>query len=67
MRRLSQSRSQRADLLVRPPCTNRDVERGWAALFVNTIDQLKELAALYTRGLLSSDEYDREKAKVIDA
>jgi Short C-terminal domain len=66
MQRLSRSRGHRTDLLARPPCTARDLERGWAALFVDPIDQLKELADLRIRGLLSREEFDRQKAKVID-
>jgi Short C-terminal domain len=65
MQRLGHSRSRRTDLLARPPCTARDLERGWAAVFVDPIDQLDELAQLYCRGLLSRQEFEREKAKVI--
>ncbi len=65
MRRLSHSRSRRTDLLARPPCTLRDLERGWAAMFVDPVDQLDELAELYARGLLSREEFEGQKAKII--
>ncbi len=67
MRRLSHSRSRRTDLLARPTCTSRDLEQGWAAMFVDPIDQLDELAQLYSRGLLSRQEFEAQKAKVIGA
>ena len=66
MQRLSRSRGQRTDLLARPPCTRRDLELGWAAWLVNPVDQLKELGDLYARGLLSDEQFDRQKAKVIE-
>jgi Short C-terminal domain len=65
MQRLSYSRKGRTDLLVRPPCTARDLERGWAALFVDPVEQLDQLAQLYRRGLLSREEFEAQKAKVI--
>jgi hypothetical protein len=33
---------------------------------VDPIDQLAELADLRRRGLLSAEEFDREKAKLLD-
>jgi hypothetical protein len=65
MQRLSRSRSRRTDLLVRPPCTVRDLDRGWAALFVDPVDQVRDLAQLYSRGFLSREEFEDQKAKVI--
>jgi hypothetical protein len=65
MERVGYSRSRRPDLLVRPPCTARDLELGWAALFVDPVEQLDELAELFGRGLLSREEFERQKAKVI--
>jgi hypothetical protein len=65
MERLSRSRSHRIDLLARPPCTARDLERGLDASFIDPVEQLKELAELRARGLLSRQEFEEEKAKVI--
>ncbi len=65
MTRLSQSRSRAAGLLVRPPYTARDVEGGWASLYVDPIEQLHELADLSARGVLSPDEFERQKSKVL--
>jgi hypothetical protein len=65
MKRLSHSRNRRTDLLARPPCSARDLSRGWPVLFVDPVDQLNELADLVSRGLLSPEEFERQKAKVI--
>jgi Short C-terminal domain len=65
MERLGQGRSHRADLLVRPPCTVREIERGWAGLFVDPIEQLEALADLRSRDVLSQEEFDRQKAKIL--
>jgi putative oligomerization/nucleic acid binding protein len=65
MRRLTQTRKLPTDLLARPPCGRREIESGWAALIVDPVSQLAELAQLFTRGLLSSEEFERQKAKVV--
>jgi hypothetical protein len=65
MRRVSHSRDRGAGLLVRPPYTARDVERGWASLYVDPVEQLEELADLSARGVLSPDEFERQKWKVL--
>jgi hypothetical protein len=41
-------------------------ERGWAALVVDPTEQLSTLAYLYAEGLLSSEEYQQHKAKVLE-
>jgi hypothetical protein len=41
-------------------------ERGWAALIVDPTEQLSVLAELLLRGLLSREEFEHEKAKVIE-
>ena len=66
MRGVSPSRSHRSDLLARPPCgvrTYEDSVRGWIA---DPVEQLEELADLLSRGLLSREEFEHHKAKVID-
>ena len=62
----SPSRRQRTNLLARPPCGSRTYERGWSALIVDSADQLEVLADLLGRGLLTPEEYERQKAKVIE-
>jgi hypothetical protein len=58
------SRTQRPDLLARPPCG-----LGWeadvAAMLVDPSAQLDVLADLLGRGLMSRDEFEREKFKVL--
>ena len=60
------TRRQHIDLLARPPCGVRMYEDGWMALVVDPVEQLNALADLHVRGLLSPDEFDRQKAKVIE-
>jgi hypothetical protein len=60
------SRRQRIDLLARPPCGVRMYEDSWTALVVDPVEQLSALADLHARGLLSPDEFERQKAKVIE-
>jgi hypothetical protein len=62
---LSPSRRDRVNLLARPLCGSPTYERGWSALIVDRAEQLEVLADLLSRGLLSPDEYERQKAKVI--
>jgi hypothetical protein len=66
MRRSGNSRSQRPDLLDRPPATARELGPGWALLVIDPVRQLRELADLHYRGLLSRDEYQQQKSKVLD-
>ena len=58
------SRMQRPNLLARPPCGV-----GWhgdvASMVVDPAAQLDVLADLMTRGLMSRDEFEREKFKVL--
>ena len=63
---LGASRSQRCDLLVRPPCRIRTYEDSVRAWIVDPVEQLEELADLLSRGLLSREEFERQMAKVID-
>ncbi len=65
MRRVRTTR-RRADLLARPPAA-ATADRGWACLIIDPVEQLQELAGLHDRGLLSDEEYDRQRMKVLDA
>ncbi len=67
MRFVSTSRTRRSDLLTRPPCGVRSYEHSVRTWIVDPVEQLEELADLFSRGLLSRDEFDRHKAKVIES
>lgn len=64
VRRLRSQRRRTTDLLVRPAWGGREAEGGVAALIVDPIEQLEELADLYSRGLLTREEFERQKARV---
>lgn len=66
MRRNSTSRCERPDLLDRPPVTARELGPGWALLVVDPVSQLKELADLHRRGLVSREEYEQQKCKILN-
>jgi hypothetical protein len=66
MRGQSTSRSSRPDLLARPPATARELRPGWAALVVDPVSQIRELADLHRRGLVSREEYEQQKCKILD-
>jgi hypothetical protein len=59
-------RADGPDLLCRPPSGAGPTDRGWAALVVDPVAQLRELSDLRRRGLLSPEEYELQKAKVLD-
>jgi len=54
-----------ADLLARPPWVEPSPPERWTPLIVDPVDQLEELAALLRRGLLSPEEFHRQKWKVL--
>jgi len=60
------SRSSQPDLLDRPPTTARQPGPGWGLLVIDPVRQLRELADLHHRGLLSREEYQQQKVKVLD-
>jgi hypothetical protein len=62
---LHQTRNREHGLLARPPCTVRYLEWGWAAQFVDPVAQLEELADLRARGVLSAEEFEHQKARII--
>ncbi len=62
----AKSRRHGSDLLARPPCGVRTHEDAWMAFVLDPVEQLSALADLHVRGLLSSDEFERQKAKVIE-
>jgi hypothetical protein len=66
MQRVETSRSQRQDLLGRPPSAAYEFQPAWALLAVDPISQVEELADLWRRGLLSPDEYEQQKARILE-
>lgn len=65
MRRFTTSRRSISGLLARPPC-QRAMYDEWTGLIVDRSAQLVALAELLSRGLLSRDEFERHKAKVLE-
>lgn len=65
MKRLRTSRRHELDLLSRPPLGIDQQHQEWAALIVDPVEQLEELADLHGRGLLSRDEFESQKARII--
>jgi hypothetical protein len=57
-------RRSRADLLTRPPCL---MERptAWQELLIDPVAQLSELADLLSRRLLSQQEYQAMKDRIV--
>jgi hypothetical protein len=64
-RRLGASQSASSDLLPRAPFGTGEVEQPWAVYLVDPAAQVRELADLLHRGLLSVEEFERQKAKVL--
>ena len=64
MRRRRTNRRSQDDLLARPPVGGRELEGGMAALIVDPMEQLEQLADLRSRGLLTSEEFERQKTRV---
>jgi hypothetical protein len=59
------SESQPSDLLARAPWVDAPPPERWTPLVVDPVDQLEELAGLLARGLLTDEEFVRQKAKVL--
>lgn len=53
------------DLLARPPFGHREVACGWGEMLIDPVEQLKALAELRRAGVLSDDEFSRQKAKIV--
>ncbi len=66
MKQVTGSRRRRHDLLVRPPCAAAPGDDlALTAGLVDPIAQLRELADLRTRGLLSDEQYEAQQAKLL--
>jgi len=66
MRRVGAARSDRPDLLARVPWGVFSIETSSAAVIRDPVEQLKELADLYRRGLLSREQFVSQRAKVLE-
>jgi len=66
VRRVSTTRHRRTDLLARPPCNDVASDRGWTAAIVDPVGQLEELAHLCARGLLSREEFDGYRSRILE-
>ena len=56
----------RPDLLGRPASDGqRPRATHWTPPLVDVVDQLEALAALFSRGLLSDEDFDRQKRKIL--
>jgi hypothetical protein len=58
-------RSRRPDLLTRPPWRTDGAVPAWSASIFDPVAPLAELADLLGRGLITRQEYERQKSKVI--
>ena len=65
MRRVATTRARRVHLLVRPACPDQASAGRWDGAVVDPVEQLKELADLLARGLLSREEFESHKARVL--
>ena len=63
MRRVAASRREYLDLLSSTP-TEVTVEGRWTALLIDPVAQIIELADLVARGLVSPEEFERQRQKV---
>jgi hypothetical protein len=59
------ARADRPGLLSRPPSTFRELDRAWAALFIDPAAQIGALAQLMDKGLLTREEFDRAKQRAL--
>jgi hypothetical protein len=66
MRRVATSRRENLDLLSSSPVM-ATVEDRWAALLIDPVAQVAELADLVARGLVSPEEFERQRRKVFGA
>ncbi len=65
MRRVATSRRENPDLLTTEPSEVTD-ER-WTALLIDPVAQVTELADLVARGLVSPEDFERQRGKIFGA
>ena len=66
MRRVATSRREHLDLLSMTP-SEVPLEDRWTALLIDPVAQLTELADLVARGLVTPEEFERQRRKVFGA
>jgi Short C-terminal domain len=66
MRGANSSRREQPDLLARPPCSISMYDESWVTVLVDQAAQLEMLADLLGRGLLTQEEFERQKSKVLE-
>ena len=66
MRRVATSRRDHPDLLPSPP-SEVAVQDRWAALLIDPVAQVTELADLVDRGLVSPEDFERQRKKIFGA
>ena len=64
MQRIGGSRNDLIGVLTRPPWSGGRAEE-WAASVVDPVRQIEALAELRDRGLLTPEEFDHQKTKVV--
>jgi len=57
-------RTGRTDLLARPPCAGEGTA-GWTVRVTDPAEQLEALVDLWRRGVLTAEEFEWQKAKVL--
>jgi hypothetical protein len=65
MRRLRNVRRSGTDLLTRPPAPASPSDPAWLYTIIDPVAQLAELDDLRQRGVISADDLERQKAKVL--
>jgi len=65
MRRVATSRREHPDLLATEP--SQVVEDRWTALLIDPVAQVTELADLVARGLVSPEDFERQRGKIFGA
>jgi hypothetical protein len=66
MRRVATSRREHPDLLSSTPSAVTVKDR-WTALLIDPVAQVTELADLVARGLVTPEEFERQRRKVFGA
>jgi aryl-alcohol dehydrogenase-like predicted oxidoreductase len=65
MRRVAESRREHPDVLARRPWVDRTIFSRSGIPGPSTVDQVRELVDLFDRGLLSQEEFERQRTKVV--
>ena len=63
MKRAKRTHRRRTDLLARPPDAGQ--QDGIDAFIVDPVEQLAELEDLHARGILSGEEFENQKRRVL--